>query len=234
MQRSTTLFTKRPLPGVAKTRLSPVLEPEQAALLAQAMLLDRAESLGSLEELGPSLAFADPSDAAWFIEALPWIPKQAAQVGAELGERLANHFRATLESGEFGSAVVIGSDQPLVPLARFEEAHRLLEDGADLVLGPDQGGGYYLVGLRAGRPDLFLDIPMSSAGMFDRTVIAGRQQGLRVELLEAEIDVDTGEDLRLLVQHINSNPGRAKELAPRTVDAMVDLRARLLGSQTEA
>ncbi len=234
MHRSTTLFTKRPLPGVAKTRLSPILEPEQAAILARAMLLDRAESLGPVAALGPRLAFANPVDADWFAENLPWLASQEAQVGAGLGERLATHFRSVLESGQVASAVVIGSDQPLVPLERFEAAHRLLEDGADLVLGPDQGGGYYLVGLRAGRPELFLDIPMSSAGMCDRTAITGREQGLRVEMLAPEIDVDTGADLRLLLQCIDSDPKRAQQLAPRTVAAMADLRTRLLGSQTKA
>ena len=224
MTRSTTLFSKRPQAGVAKTRLSPALAPPDAARLAQAMLLDSAQRLAAAFDLKPRLALAEEEDLDWFAQHVPWIPQRCVQVGPGLGERLAHHF-GTLGKGD--SAVVIGSDQPLVPIEHMRQAHVFLEGGADLVLGPDQGGGYYLVGLRRSCPELFLDVPMSTQGMCQATQALACKLGLKVELLPAQLDVDTGADLQLLRRRIAADPDYAQRRAPRTVAIMKRLETTL-------
>lgn len=204
--RRTALFTKRPEPGRVKTRLCPPLAPEEAARLAAAMLADTVEKClaGNFET---SLVFAPETAAGWFRREFPRPEHQVAQQGEGLGARLAHFVRTVFAEGETASLVVIGSDQPLVPLARLEEAHARLAAGADLVLGPDRGGGYYLVGLRAPCDELFTAVPMSAAGMCAATAVLARARGLAVELLSEDDDVDTPDDLaRLRTRLAHTNP----------------------------
>ncbi|MDP6369610.1 MAG: DUF2064 domain-containing protein, partial [Planctomycetota bacterium] len=176
----TTVFTKRPIPGRVKTRLCPPLSPEQAAELAQAMLDDTLARLAARSDFMTALCVAPPgpgagADAAeaereWFGERYGAELQVTLQRGAQLPERLEQHFAAACSRMPGCTQVVLGSDAPTLPLERVGEAHRVLAEGAsDVVLGPDFGGGYYLVGLRKPAPVLFRGIPSSSAGMYERT-----------------------------------------------------------------
>ena len=79
------------------------------------------------------------------------------------------------------------------------EGARVLEKhAADLVLGPCDDGGYYFVGLRAPRPQLFTGIPWSTEEVFELTLKKARRLGLRLHLLPQWFDVDTETDLRRL------------------------------------
>lgn len=225
--RRTALFTKRPEPGHVKTRLCPPLAPEEAAHLAAAMLRDTLEKClaGDFET---TLVFAPESAAAWFRSEFPRPAQQVAQRGEGLGARLAHFVRTAFEEGATTSLVVIGSDQPLVPLARLEEAHARLAAGADLVLGPDRGGGYYLVGLRAPRDELFTAVTMSSAGMCAATAAFARARGLAVARLAEDDDIDTPADLARLSTHLaHSNP----EFTRHTRAALAALSQRITSLQ---
>lgn len=207
-RRLTALFTKRPVPGEVKTRLCPPLSAAQAALLAEAMLRDTVERCRA-GEFRTVLAFAPAEAASWFRGAFPEIEDQRPQVGGGLGERLAYFAADSFERREARSLVVVGSDQPLVPLARLREAHRALEEGAGCVIGPDPGGGYYLIGLSRSVPELFTDVPMSSPDMCERTEELAREHGLSVERLPQHADVDTPLDLELLCSELGTPHRRA-------------------------
>lgn len=203
--RLTALFTKQPAPGQVKTRLSPPLTPAQAAQLAEAMLRDTVERCLA-GEFRSVLAFAPAEAAGWFRTNFPGLQDQRAQVGPELGQRLALFVAESFAGGEARSLVVIGSDQPLVPLARLHEAHRALENGADCVLGPDPGGGYYLIGLSQSIPELFTEVRMSSIGMCEATEALARARGLTVERLSEHLDIDTPADLERLCAELARPP----------------------------
>src|SRR5262245_55110008 len=149
-------------------------------------------------EFGTALAFTPAEAAPWFREAYPEIADQRAQAGAGLGERMAHLVERSFERREARSLVLIGSDQPLVPLERIHEAHRALEGGAGCVLGPDPGGGYYLIGLARSEPELFTAVPMSTPDMCAATEALARTRGLAVECLDEHDDVDTPSDLERL------------------------------------
>lgn len=203
--RLTALFTKRPSPGEVKTRLCPPLTPDQAAQLAEAMLGDTVERCLA-GEFRTVLVFAPAEAGIWFRTHFSALEDQRAQVGPGLAERLALFVADSFARGEARSLVVIGSDQPLVPLARLHEAHRALEDGADCVLGPDPGGGYYLIGLARSVPELFTEVRMSSAGMCAATEALARERGLTVERLAVHGDVDTPADLERLCAELGPAP----------------------------
>lgn len=196
----TGILAKRPSPGRAKTRLTPGLSPEEAAGLAEAMLED-ALIRGDLAAAASRqrLVFAPAQDEAWFHERYANRVALAPQEGQDLAHRLEAFLtRALLEPG-VATVVAVGSDAPLVPASRLAEAHVALEQGADLVLGPDLGGGYYLIGLREPHPELLLEVEMSTPTMARDTLALARARGLSVTMLAAEYDIDVEDDLQRLV-----------------------------------
>ena len=223
--RLTALFTKRPAPGEVKTRLCPPLSAGEAALLAEAMLRDTvAKCLAG--EFRTTLVFAPADAASWFQQTFPELEDQRPQVGSGLGERLAHFVAASFARRAARSLVLIGSDQPLVPLARVHEAHRALEAGADCVLGPDPGGGYYLIGLPRSVPELFRSVPMSSADMCAATEAVARARGLAVTRLAEHPDVDTPADLERLRAALDRDDADSSEFLEHTRRALALLGSR--------
>ena len=112
------------------------------------------------------------------------------QRGADLGERLATLLGELIGHGHRG-AIAIDSDSPTLPMAYVAEAARLLASrGADVVVGPCDDGGYYLIGVRAPCPRLFEGIPWSTDRVLSLTLERARR---RVEL---------GEDVVLIVDSL--------------------------------
>ena len=68
----------------------------------------------------------------------------------------------------------------------------------DVVLGPCDDGGYYLIGMRRVWPTLFEAMPWSTAHVLTETAHRAEAQGLRVASLPTWFDVDTPEDLERL------------------------------------
>jgi rSAM/selenodomain-associated transferase 1 len=218
--RLTAIFTKHPTPGEVMTRLSPPLSPAAAARLAEAMLRDTvARCRGG--RFRTVLVVTPPERAAWFAAEFAELGAPALQDGAELGERLARFTGGVFARTEAATLVVVGSDQPLVPAARIEEAHRALEAGAGCVLGPDRGGGYYLIGLARPAPELFTAVAMSSAGMCAATAELACAHGLTVVLLPEHGDVDVPADLERLRAELE-RPEHAR-LAPHTRAVLAEL-----------
>jgi len=187
------LFTKPAREGRVKTRLIGDLTPAEAAALHAAFLEDLLDRLrrGSFTV---QLAWAlDPDDA------VPEGPLPGfRQRGDDLGERL---YTALSEASETSAAVAaLGSDHPTLPLAVVHRAFELLEERAEVVLGPAEDGGYYLIALRgeAVFRRLFEGIAWSTDQVFRQTLARCEELGLRVELLPEAADVDTPDDLRRL------------------------------------
>lgn len=189
------LFTKPAREGWVKTRLIGDLTAAEAAALHAAFLDDLLDRLqGGDFEL----------QLAWALDAEDELPAGGIrQQGDDLGERL---YRALSEAARDGSAVMaLGSDHPTLPIAVVEEAFERLESGAEVVLGPAEDGGYYLIALRpeAVDPRLFEGIAWSTDRVLSETL--ERCRNLRVELLSPASDVDTPEDLRRLAARMSSD-----------------------------
>lgn len=149
--------------------------------------------LGKLLEFpGVELRFA-PADAEH--EMGPWVRSgwsAAAQSEGDLGQRLVGAF-AQAFCGGARRVVIIGSDCPYLDAEDIREAWAQLKT-CDLVLGPAEDGGYWLVGLRQNQPGLFKDITWSSASVFGETMARAKVLGLKSFLLRTLSDVDTRED----------------------------------------
>ena len=213
--RALAVVAKAPLTGSVKTRLSPYLSPANAAALYECLLADIVAKLERYKESKFWLVFA-PGGEEYFSQSFPSI-RLLAQRGRDLGERLHHVFVDLFRRG-YSEVVVADSDSPTVPLSSVEQAFaQLSEGGCDLVLGPSDDGGYYLIGLKRPTQGIFHNIEWSSESVLDATLERARELALRVALLSPAYDIDVEGDLRRLwndfmtVRHL-------RELAPRTYD----------------
>jgi hypothetical protein len=204
------VFLKHPRPGGVKTRLAAAIGAEAAAglyrALAEQVLEATTPAAGDYERL----VFFDPP------ESLPqmrhWLPgvRLMAQSGDELGARMADAFARAFARGASRVAIV-GTDAPGVSRATVREALSAL-DTADVVIGPADDGGYYLIALRAPRPELFAGIEWSTPGVRGQTLARAAAAGLSVRELARLRDVDTLEDLRAEWPAVRALLGGRKEL----------------------
>lgn len=145
MSNALVLYMKAPRPGTVKTRLTPRVSAGEAAKLYRAFILDTFHLAQGIA--GASLFVAwTPEDGLAELRSALGNPdvEWTGQRGRDLGERLSNTFAVL--GDEWDKIVVLGGDSPLLPPAYVEEAFAAL-DRHDVVLGPAEDGGYYLIGL---------------------------------------------------------------------------------------
>jgi len=192
------LFVRAPIPGRVKTRLAAGMGNENACLLYRAMADDvvRAVQNSGL----PLHLFHDGSDAeaqallptAWRAAARQMI----AQQGNDIGERMATAFTHCF-ARNIGQVIVAGSDVPDLSAAVFTAAAQALRTH-DVVLAPTVDGGYGLIGVQQARyhSELFHNMAWSTDQVTPATLVAIKQLGLTVCLLETLRDLDTLDDVR--------------------------------------
>ncbi|MEM6520230.1 MAG: TIGR04282 family arsenosugar biosynthesis glycosyltransferase, partial [Cyanobacteria bacterium P01_C01_bin.70] len=92
---------------------------------------------------------------------------------------------------------VIGADCPSITPDHLKTAFQRLQSH-DVVVGPANDGGYYLIGLSQACPDLFQDVPWGTPHVFEQTVAIARRLQLSLATLETLSDIDRPEDLSIL------------------------------------
>lgn len=195
------LFTKAARPGRVKTRLVGELTPQQTAQLHSAFVEDVSHSLrrGAFD-LAVAWGSADGrlDDVPDVLQGLPIEP----QHGGDLGQRL--HHGLHQAAQRFDHVAAVGSDHPELDAATVEDAFERLEKGAQVVLGPADDGGYFLIAMerRALHRRLFEDVPWSTSAVCAATQARCRELGLRFELLPTGHDIDIADDLAGLVDRL--------------------------------
>ena len=200
MSRPPAVAVMAKVPGEVpvKSRLHAALTPARATELYRCFLLDRLDALAGVPDIALVIAFTPSGAAATMAALAPPGFRLLPQEGDTLDARLTRLFARLLEEGHAG-ALAIDSDSPTLPMAYVAEAARTLAAGlADVVVGPSDDGGYYLIGVRAPQPTLFDGVPWSSAQTRRATLERARALGLSVRLLPSWFDVDTTADLARL------------------------------------
>ena len=185
------VFSKGSEPEKVKTRLHPFVTPQQRLELHLAFLRDTLEKIKHLSSTG-YLFVAGNADFPFQCD-LPTF----AQEGNDLGSRLANAFDFVLSQHD--RAIVIGTDSPDLPVERIQHAFAKLSE-ADIVLGPTDDGGYYLLGLSRLLPEIFENISWGTDKVLQQTL--QRAGNFKVNLLEPHYDVDVIEDLWRLKKNL--------------------------------
>lgn len=186
------LFLKAPVPGQVKTRLGHHVGQEAATEIYRSL----AESQIRRIPDGWSLEIHfSPEGSRRKMEA--WLGDTAIlhpQVEGDLGARLEAATRSAFQRSA-GTVFCIGADCPFLDPPIFRKGLEILEDSHDLVFGPAEDGGYYLLGLKHPAPFLFSDIRWSSPETLEASLAAARKAGLRPGRLPEYFDIDTREDL---------------------------------------
>jgi rSAM/selenodomain-associated transferase 1 len=206
------VMARVPGAGPVKTRLHDALTPAVATELYRCFLLDRLEALAALPGIDPVVAFTPATARAEMAALAPSGVRLIAQTTGDLSERLITLVKDLLEDGH-PAVLAMDSDSPTLPMHWVSEAADVLvRTDADVVLGPCDDGGYYLVGVRASHPELFSGIPWSSDAVLATTRARVHELGLRARLLGTWFDVDDEPALRRL--HAELRDGATG--APRT------------------
>ena len=106
---------------------------------------------------------------------------------------------------------MIGTDSPDFPADFIEDAFKMLENEADAVLGETEDGGYYLIGFKMLKKDVFANVHWSSEKTFKQTVRNIKKMGLEVGFLPIWYDVDEAKDLKRLERATEKNLDVATE-----------------------
>lgn len=188
--------------GRVKTRLAHDIGAAGAFALYSAFLRDIGRRFS---EARANLVWAytpdDGDAAAFFGDRAALVP----QGEGTLDLRMARVFDRLLRpTGRFDRVVMIGADVPHVPDDWVGAALDGADD-SDLVLGPAEDGGYYLVGMSA-RHDVFRGIPMGTPHVFAATRARAAALRLSVKEVPPLFDLDRGADVRRLPAFVAMHP----------------------------
>lgn len=199
------IFTKAPVPGRVKTRLTPSLGTEGAADFYR-QLIEYTVSRFSAAAVAPVECCCAPDHRHSLFEDLARCHgiSLSNQQGGDLGERMANAASLGLASHE--TVILVGGECPVLMPSHLEQTLSLLYGGEDAVLGPAEDGGYVLLGLRRFDPVLFQGIKWGEDGVLQATRQRLSTLGWQWSELETLWDLDRPEDLERYRELLN-RPG---------------------------
>jgi len=183
MTRTLVVFARAPQLGRVKSRLAKGIGTSAALAFYRRTLGDVTRRVGRDRRWRTVLAVTPDRTMRC---ARLWPPRLArcAQGAGDLGTRMAR----TLRSFPAGPVCIIGADIPDITPARIWRAFRVL-GSAEVVFGPAEDGGYWLVGALRGRHlKLFEHVRWST-----RHALADTRANLkrrRVALIDRLQDID--------------------------------------------
>jgi len=203
------IMAKAPKPGAVKTRLTPRLSLQAVTAFYRCLLDDTLALARSL--VGVEIAIMCPDSD---VNELASLTGQGVRVVAQKGEGLAAGLTSVFAhfvEGPQRRIIAFNSDSPHLPRSVIEEAFETLR-AHDLVVGPTDDGGYYLVGAKASHPTLFSGGGMGTSSALERLLSRARVLELSVGFEDPFYDIDVADDLIRLAAELQRAPARA----PRT------------------
>jgi rSAM/selenodomain-associated transferase 1 len=182
------IFTRNPELGKAKTRLAKTVG-DQTALDIYKFLLKKTRDIASKVSADKAVYYSvsirenDIWDATIFQKHL--------QVGEDLGIRMLHAFKNGFEAG-YEKVMIIGSDLYDLSSENIEKAFTELATN-NLVIGPAEDGGYYLLGMNSLHTSIFKNKDWGTDTVRKNTLEDLKDK--TVKLLEYKNDIDIYEDI---------------------------------------
>ncbi|MGK0413667.1 MAG: rSAM/selenodomain-associated transferase 1 [Polaribacter sp.] len=182
------IFTRNPELGKAKTRLAKTVGDE-TALEIYKFLLERTRDISSKVNVDKAVYYSvkirkhDIWDENMY--------QKHQQVGKDLGIRMRNAFKNGFNAG-YQKVMIIGSDLYDLSSKNIEEAFKHL-DHNDVVLGPAEDGGYYLLGMNSLHEKVFKHKEWGTETVRKDTLADLIDK--KVKLLAIKNDIDVYEDI---------------------------------------
>lgn len=188
-KKLTITFTRNPELGKVKTRLAKTIGNE-SALAIYNFLLKHTEKIIRQIDSDKAVYYSvkvrgnDIWDASMY--------QKHQQEGEDLGIRMLNAFKNGFENN-YQKIVIVGSDLYDLEPKHIEEAFKQL-DTHDVVLGPAEDGGYYLLGMKKLHATIFKNKDWGTETVRQDTL--NDLENESVFLLEQLNDVDTYDDIK--------------------------------------
>lgn len=182
------IFTRNPELGKAKTRLAKTVGDE-TALEIYKFLLQKTRDISSKVNVDKAVYYSvkirenDIWDAS--------IYQKHQQFGEDLGLRMLNAFKNGFDAG-YQKVMIIGSDLYDLSAKNIEKAFAEL-DSNDVVIGPAEDGGYYLLGMNTMQENVFKNKEWGTETVRKDTLTDLKDK--KVKLLEFKNDIDIYEDI---------------------------------------
>jgi rSAM/selenodomain-associated transferase 1 len=181
------IFTRKPEKGKVKTRLAKDVGKDKA-LEIYVYLLRHSANISSK---------CNAEKQVWYTNSIEkndiWnddVFKKHTQPAGDLGQKMKQAFLTNFNN-KFEKVVIIGTDLLDINTQTIENAFQLL-DKNDVVIGPAEDGGYYLLGINQFIPEIFENIEWSTDKVLKQTL--NRLADKKVKLLEEKNDIDYKED----------------------------------------
>src|ERR1700724_3246232 len=204
------IMAKAPRPGEVKTRLASSLSPTAVTAFYRCLLEDTLALARSLTDVEVAIMCPD-SD----VNELAQLAGNEARVVAQKGEGLAAGLTsvfAHFAEGHQRRTIAFNSDSPHLPRSVLEDAFTALVEH-DIVVGPTDDGGYYLVGAKASHPALFASDGMGTRSALERLLSRAEALELSVGFSDPFYDIDVADDLTRLAAELRPAPTRAPPTA---------------------
>ena len=194
------LFTRYPEPGTTKTRMIPELGAEGAARLQCQMtehIFSSVTRFAGLQSIAVQVRYEGGSQKhmqGWLGTKFDYCPQGEGDIGIRMARALGEGFVDGCQA-----VVIIGSDIPGISSDILQSAFNGLAN-QELVLGPAEDGGYYLIGMHRSTinratPRIFEGIQWGTDAVLSQTLAIARDLKLKYCLLDTLKDVDRPEDI---------------------------------------
>jgi len=204
------IMAKAPKPGMVKTRLIPSLPSNAVTALYSCLLEDTvalAKSLTSVE-VAVMCPESDREELAHFLgDTVQVVPQR----GEGLAAGLTSVFRHFTGAGQ-RYVIAFNSDSPHLAPSVLDSAFEILATH-DVVVGPTNDGGYYLVGAKAAHSSLFEGDGMGTKSALDRLLTRANALELSTGFTAPFYDIDVAEDLVQLARELQRFPQKARRTA---------------------
>lgn len=183
------IFTRNPELGKVKTRLAKSLGNEKALEIYK-FLLNRTKEVTQhlIADKAVYYSVKIRENDIWDAK----IYQKHQQFGNDLGERMHNAFQYSFDNN-YDKVMIIGSDLYDLTPEIINDAFEKLNQN-DVVLGPAEDGGYYLLGMKKLDPKIFQNKDWGTSSVREATLKDLEKQN--VHLLQTLNDVDVFEDIK--------------------------------------
>jgi rSAM/selenodomain-associated transferase 1 len=199
------VFTRFPVEGKVKTRLAKNMGNKFAVSFYRVCAEHTFKELVKVKETGAEL-FLFCSEENEIEQMMKWGGTNFNyyfQQGNDLGLKMYNAFNTVFKKG-YKKVIIIGTDAPDVSMNIVQSAISVL-DNYNVVIGPANDGGYYLLGFKSKLIDLFSGIEWSTDSVFDNTIEKLNRSKINYFMLNELTDIDTLEDLQYWLKHYNGD-----------------------------
>lgn len=181
------VFVKNIKLGKVKTRLAKTIGNEAAFEVYKELVAITEKATATLD-FDKAIYFSDTIvDTKWKNT------EKKVQFGVDLGARMQNAFTDGFNLG-YEDIILIGSDLPDISKIIIESGFKALKIN-EVVFGPAEDGGYYLIGMSKLHSFVFDDKPWSQSHLLDVSLNELNKNNVGFSLLEILNDIDTYEDL---------------------------------------